>query len=289
MKYFKYLLFFLFFLASAPKGQEAFPLIEKNDLPEASLKRAEFFDGKSLWGYMDGGADVYLEYGFKKLLVQELNLNGKHYTLNIFKMSDSAAAYGIYSMLRYKCFADSIEKYSCLTAYQVQVSRGDFYISIINDDGTKETQQTGKRLTGIILAKIHNSDFQPPALFQKKFFKGNLAQLKLFNGKLGLQNVLPEISDMFEYFSGFRVYYISTEINGGYFNLAQVIFPTESDKDSFLKNNNIAAENAEFPIINKKGTNTEVILKEKEKRNLIMITSDLPAVQITNIIRELEN
>ncbi len=51
-------------------GQQI-PEITAEELPGFMLNRNECFDGGSLWGYMNGGADIYLEYGFEKLRVEE--------------------------------------------------------------------------------------------------------------------------------------------------------------------------------------------------------------------------
>ena len=56
------------------------------------------FAGDGLFKYMDGGAEVYREYGFARLAVQEYrNGAGGSIVVEVFEMSRDASAYGIYT------------------------------------------------------------------------------------------------------------------------------------------------------------------------------------------------
>ena len=56
---------------------EDFPTIDKTDLPGAKISSSRTFNGTSLFGYIDGGAELYLEYGFSAVLVTEIELHGR--------------------------------------------------------------------------------------------------------------------------------------------------------------------------------------------------------------------
>lgn len=53
-----------------------------------------------LFNYMDGGAELYYSYGFKKACVQDYYKGDYLYTLEVYEMEDSPKAFGIYSINR---------------------------------------------------------------------------------------------------------------------------------------------------------------------------------------------
>ena len=57
----------------------------------------QVYDRKSLFDYINGGADLYLEYGFTKTHVQRYTSPVGEVTLEIYEMDRPAHAYGIYS------------------------------------------------------------------------------------------------------------------------------------------------------------------------------------------------
>jgi hypothetical protein len=56
------------------------------------------FKGDDLFVYIDGGAEIYLEYGFSRAVVQDYRTaGGRAVSLEVFEMADPAAAYGMYT------------------------------------------------------------------------------------------------------------------------------------------------------------------------------------------------
>ncbi|MEJ2537268.1 MAG: hypothetical protein P8048_09495 [Calditrichia bacterium] len=47
-------------------------LLEENQIPDLQIKETQTYAGKELYGYIDGGAEIYLEYGFVKLAESSL-------------------------------------------------------------------------------------------------------------------------------------------------------------------------------------------------------------------------
>lgn len=56
------------------------------------------FTETSLYGYINGGAELYLEYGFDTLLVTELVIEGSDIKAEVYRMKDPEAAFGIFSV-----------------------------------------------------------------------------------------------------------------------------------------------------------------------------------------------
>jgi hypothetical protein len=57
---------------------------------------AEVFRGSELYGHIDGGAELYLELGFEELGVQELHQGSAAIEVELYRMTDPAAALGVY-------------------------------------------------------------------------------------------------------------------------------------------------------------------------------------------------
>jgi hypothetical protein len=113
------------------------PLLTPDDLSGARVATTGRYDGQALYGYIDGGAEVYLEYGFTRLTLQTVDLNGTTVNVELYRMKDSAAAFGIFSISRFRCRpVDSLGRYSCPSAYQVQIARGKYFLRASNATGT---------------------------------------------------------------------------------------------------------------------------------------------------------
>lgn len=220
---------------SLSNSQNAIPLLSSPDIPGGTITRCESYDGNSLWGYIDGGANIYMEYGFVKMLVEEFQWERHHFTVNIYNMKDPEAAFGIFSVSRHKCAQyDSLIPWSCVTPCQIQVARGLYYISVISDSGTKEEQSLALQAARKIFAKLSVADFAPPDIFRIPVFARRTSELKFVRGILGIQNGIPDWQYLFENDSSFSLYFLPIEIDGGYFETALVAFSTERDKRNFL-------------------------------------------------------
>jgi hypothetical protein len=74
-------------------------------LKNASIKLLEkvvIFKGDDLYKYIDGGADIYIEYGFEKVLTQKISYHEITFNLSIYEMKSADAAYGIFTINQYE-------------------------------------------------------------------------------------------------------------------------------------------------------------------------------------------
>jgi len=135
-------------------GQEI-PEITAEEFPNYILNRNECFDGGSLWGYMNGGADIYLEYGFEILRVEEFSNKGETIKLELFMMVDPASAFGIYSIKTFICPQSNVSAdFDCLNPYSFQLAHGKYYLQIINESGSAEARETMISIAESLLEKI---------------------------------------------------------------------------------------------------------------------------------------
>jgi hypothetical protein len=65
--------------------------------PDESAGKIEVFKGQKLFDYMNGGAELYLAYGFVEIAVWNYATGGNQATVGIYEMGGPAEAYGIFS------------------------------------------------------------------------------------------------------------------------------------------------------------------------------------------------
>jgi Family of unknown function (DUF6599) len=58
---------------------------------------ARIYEDKKLFDYMDGGAELYYEYGFEQACIQRYKAKEGDATVEIYQMDSSAHAYGVYT------------------------------------------------------------------------------------------------------------------------------------------------------------------------------------------------
>lgn len=99
----------------------------------------EIFTGADLYGHIDGGAEVFLELGFEELAVQDYNRDEEELTVELYRMSDQAAATGVYLLKQGRPTPDSsISAVNTVNRYQIQLHRGPDYVVITNASGSDE-------------------------------------------------------------------------------------------------------------------------------------------------------
>jgi hypothetical protein len=236
-----FVLLFTISIQTSAQIDKDFPAPSADEAPGIRILQEKYYDGNALWGHIDGGADLYLEYGFDKLLYQEIEWNNIKFRIEYYRMKDPAAAFGIFSVSKFKCdIKDTLTKFICITKYQLQTALGRFYISIANEKGTVEAERQEIELFKKILAKSKETLFSPPSPFNSKNYKDYTSNLKIFRGNLGLQNGMPLWMDFFEKVSNYEIILFPFENNGGYLNLARVKFATEDDRIKFMRTIGVA-------------------------------------------------
>ena len=99
----------------------------EKDIPGwALVDSVMIFDSEGLWEYINGGAEQFLKYGFKQVLVGEYaDSLETNILLEIFEMTDSAAAAGIY--------LDRANDSGAVVGLGYASSMQDYYLNFVND------------------------------------------------------------------------------------------------------------------------------------------------------------
>jgi len=94
------------------------------------------FRGGNLFDYIDGGAEIFLEFGFDRLLVQEYRKQDSEIVLELFQMESPESALGIYLM---KCGVETpiegIPARNSGDKTQLTILKGAAFIHVNNPDG----------------------------------------------------------------------------------------------------------------------------------------------------------
>ena len=228
----------LFLLQEHPlTAQLALPMLLPSDVPDATLTTRGTFEGKALYGYIDGGAELYLEYGFRSLIVQSVASNDESYQVEVYGMSDSAAAVGIHSVSRFDCTYDQeLGPFSCVSQHQMQFAQGPFFVRIANTSGSAQAILYGQHLGQRLMMRIPGKPFILPPLFTDSLLgNNNYRSLLLCRGGLGLQNGIDEWTNLFEGIKQFELEVLPIERDTTAIRIAILEFQSESDRRTFLR------------------------------------------------------
>jgi len=190
---------FLLSLSASAQIPEGFPYINEDNLEEGKIKSERTYSKESLFGYMNGGAELYLEYGFDRLVVSEILLGDNEYMVEIYKMAGLEEAYGIYSVSVFRCdTSDLLDDYSCLTEYQLQVCKDQYYVSIINNRGDKEAAEQSIWLANKLQPLLQGKSFEISDFIKDLQVEEDIIKTTLIKGELGLFNGAYEWYDILQ-------------------------------------------------------------------------------------------
>lgn len=174
----------------------------------------QYYAGGDLYDYINGGAEIYHEYGFVQVVVQDyVNDAGKSVSVEIFEMKSPASAYGMYTFkTNSKGKWISIGNDAQLADYYMNFWKGPFLVTLTGFEETQETREGLLDIAKSVGSKIPAGGEKPPIV---SFLPGGdlVAQsLKYFTGFLGLRNSHPFFSlDIVGYEEGIKANY-----SGGY-------------------------------------------------------------------------
>ncbi len=190
------------------------------------------FNGTGLWGYIDGGADIYMEYGFERVWVQYVMASDHLFKMETYCMRDSIAAFGIFSISRYQCVtSDSLGILHCISPYQIIAVAGNYYLSLSNQEGTSQSTQAGIQLLKSIEKRLPEGALRFPEPFTEKDAKG---ELKCMKGPLGLMNGYPALSELFEPYREFAIFVLPLPGTGIKPVLGRVDFTDRKDREELM-------------------------------------------------------
>ena len=159
-------------------------------------EKQRLFTAADLYGHINGGAEIFLEFGFEQLTVQsyaqgrtaDSQIPAVEINVEIYRMSDSIAATGIYLMncgreSRDPAFADR----HCLSKYQLIFKRNRYYVLIGNNTGQEALRPVMLEFAKHIAAQLPaEQELKIDQLLPKKGL--NKSSVRLIRGQYGLQS-----------------------------------------------------------------------------------------------------
>jgi hypothetical protein len=212
------------------------PVLTPRDLPGGTIGKTDYYTGKALFGYIDGGAELYLEYKFQKLGRQEIRLRNESIVAEIYQMAGAYEAFGIFSIQRFKCVpVDSASPYTCQSRYQLQAVLGECYLSIVNESGTPAAQNAAVEIFKAYKSKIKPQPIPLPSIFQSAALTKHLGKLTVICGTLGIQNGLSEWEPLFQGLPRFSLTLVPIEQGNAQLTIAHVRFPSSREELEFCR------------------------------------------------------
>jgi len=222
-------------MGGASVAQEV-PVLKPGDLSSGTILSTAYYSGKALFGYIDGGAELYLEYGFKKLGRQQVRSSKEEIVVEIYQMAGANEAYGIFSVQRFKCVpVDSLSPNTCFSRYQLQAVVGSCYLSIMNESGTSSARQACVEIFHVIQAKVKPQPIKVQPVFDRPELASYQSGLMIAYGHLGVQNGFSEWDSLFQNSQRFSVTVLPIEFGSERLSIAHVRFASGSESADFCR------------------------------------------------------
>lgn len=157
--------------------------------PEWSLKKSRTFKANNLYGHIDGGAELFLELGFKALTVDYYSNGKSEISVESYEMESAESALAIYLQ---KCGKEKpvsgIKTRNTGDKFQISCVKGNFFITINNPGGKENLMQTMISFANKSIGKI--KDTKKPVVLNllpgKNQIKGSAL---IFRGMYSLQSI----------------------------------------------------------------------------------------------------
>jgi len=148
-----------------------------------------FYQGEYLYDFIDGGAEIFLEYGFRQVLSQEYQLGDYNLMVNIYQMDGNIAAFGIFSnntSTRFKSI--DLGNGGFQTEFSVNFWQAEYFITIESFQAEPSVSEALLKFASLISKRIGKRS-EPLEVLNllpsKNLIAGNL---KLVKGILGINN-----------------------------------------------------------------------------------------------------
>jgi hypothetical protein len=193
----------------------------------------QVFEGEDLWSHINGGAEIYHEYGFVRVYVQEYtNKVGSSLIVESYEMLDAFSAYGICSFKTGREGMDlNLTHGGLLEDYYLNFWKDRFAVTITAFDSEIETIDALEAFAQIIDRKIAAPGEKPQvvSLIPEEGLKKH--SVKYLKGNLGLFNTYA--------FATTDIFGFSEAVKAGYhdgYDLYLLSYPNEERSGERYRN-----------------------------------------------------
>lgn len=147
------------------------------------------YEGDDLYAFINGGADIYHEYGFERVIVQDYTRGSGKITLEVYEMARPEAAFGIWSLKKGSGGRPlQLSGSGMLIDYYAHVWKGPFLFTLTAIDQSADTIAGLEVIAGAVDAMIE-SDAEEPHIVNLLRVDGLLEQSVVFmTGPIALLN-----------------------------------------------------------------------------------------------------
>ena len=258
MKY----LFFVSLLFCAIPSAASGPLVIGRDLPGWKIDNPDFYNAKQLYGYINGGAELYLEYGFKQVSAQRCTNGEFELQVDIYEMVSPEAAFGIFSILRGKC-ATPLKGalFSCSRSEQILFARDRYLVSVVPYDRSNTTRDAATAAATALLLRIGKKEHRPNELFRSGPLSPGFDGLRYFHGPLALQSALDDWSDRLAGIDRFDLEHSRFGKGSQQTEAAVIRFRSRRDCEKFLSQSRLSEAKGKKGWYVDNGTGRSVMIK----------------------------
>jgi hypothetical protein len=249
--------------------------LRDGDIPGLVVKQTQHYEGASLAGYINGGAELYREYGFRTLTVQGVTIHGgEELTIESYRMTDPAAAFGIFSISRSGCGpADTTFLASCSSSFQLQLVARELYVRIQNGSGTVALQESSRFLARWIVGRAGQELAALPPLFTDPLLLPFVPGAKRMAGPLGLQNGLPDWAESCQGLQGFSLFALPAVFGAREFSVLVWRFGSPEDCGIFLGRIGVEEQGAGVTAV-RRGAGTLRVKRQGPVECILVETDD---------------
>jgi len=147
------------------------------------------FTGADLFAHINGGAELFLEFGFEDLTVCKYSNDSNFLDLEVYKMDNHLAALGIYlSKTGRETPLMEISARNTASPFQIVITSGQFFIMVNNFSGQVQQQSLMINLAQTLVSQIDGSDSIDlfSYLPDENLVEGSQV---IFRGPFGLQSI----------------------------------------------------------------------------------------------------
>ncbi|MCK5878626.1 MAG: hypothetical protein KAH24_02535 [Holophagae bacterium] len=182
----RYSCFLILFLVVVPGLTASVPTVIPP--PGWQVESRKVYSSENLYGHINGGAELFLEFGFKELQAVRLTRGKVQLSVEMYRMTEVLSALGIYLA---KCAPETpmagVIPRNSGDRYQLAMVRGSWFIFINNFDGNRENVPLMRQLANKIAAQVYDKLLAwPCSLPEKGLVKGSV---RLARGPVALQPV----------------------------------------------------------------------------------------------------
>ncbi len=203
--------------------------------PWKSIGSREVYKGEALYLWIDGGASIYLEYGFEQAVTEQyVNPDSQTITLELYQMKDPPSAYGMYTFKKNAGGSPAaVGSEGWMEEYYLSFWKGSHLVTLVASDPDDRLMKDLLTIAKIVAKKIPDGGSRPSLIDLLPPENLDSATIRYLQGPLALLNTYS--------FGGDNIFSLKKGVVGDYGDTRFLILEY-SDVDESLARFNSSAQ-----------------------------------------------